>query len=156
MIFIIFCNCIFSKLPAQTIIEREVAKAVKYVERNLSATDKEVAVSDVEFFVYDISCDSSGNVLSVQLLVLDTLTSRYNAKIVGDKIKLKYKFGPTGYKKIYLPVLIINTGIEVQNTEISATVAETASFFEKLSSLKLESVFIARQAVIMSMANKKK
>ncbi len=144
------------QLPAQNQFEREVSKAVKYLERNLSVDNRDTAARDIEFFIYDISCDSNGKVMSVHLLIMDSLTSAAKARMIGNEIMKNFNFGKSNFKKLMIPVMVIQKNQEDETDRLQEPLLETIAFYDQLARKKTGKVYVSRKAVIAQYAHKKR
>jgi hypothetical protein len=140
-----------SLVIGQTSFEGKAAEIRRYIERNMNATDVKTAEVSIEFFVYDFLLDSTGNIISQKMLLLDSSTCIAQARNVAAAITSKYTFPKSKYRKVFLPVIIIHSGNENEQTNEDLAVLATAKVFELLSKKTLENIFITKHALIQQL-----
>lgn len=133
---------------AQKDFEAKVNKVLGYIERSLDLNEKKIEGNRIDFFVYDISIDSSGSILNIHSLIMDSLSSLSKVLIVADSIKQKFHFSDPHYSKLLIPVLIIYSNDNEVISNNTMTILETMKIFETLSKCKIKNTFITRHIVI--------
>lgn len=139
---------------AQTEFQATVSKVVKFVERNIHIENKGQK-EFIDFVVYDISIDTNGRIEDIDLLILDSLQSSPSVNQIANNIKKQFSFGETNYRKLYIPVMMIYSNDEVDDSQKNSHIFATIQFFESLNKIKNENVFVSRLATIAVYENKR-
>ncbi len=135
---------------SQKVFDAEAFKLVHHIVRNLSPDDKERTGCDFEYFVYDITIDTSGAVTAVHLLLVDSLYNLAQAKALAGDIKAKFKFSKSNYRKLLVPVFIVHSDADDAFTTDENAVLETIGIFKKLFRKNNGSTYITQSADIIS------
>ncbi|MBL7741344.1 MAG: hypothetical protein JNK14_19120 [Chitinophagaceae bacterium] len=141
-------------LQAQSGIEKETAKAIRLIERNLT-TDERNPSRSYEYFIYNIQLDSNGSILHVDILRLDSSFYYEDVRKVIPLIRKKWSPVKSKITKILIPVLFINNN-NSDNTNRDSSIPEMAIFFE--AAFKKQSspgIFVSKMSIITSYSSSK-
>lgn len=152
----IVCSIMIAHVSfAQTEFQANVAKILKYVERNMDIKNEVDKEFRLDFFVYDISLDAKGNITDIHLLILDSVRALSTINQTATGIKNKFSLGKSNFKKVYIPVMIVSGNDEGGNNEKYTSELNTVQFFESLSKRQNKDVFVSRTATIITYQEKK-
>ena len=144
-VIIIVSSILISQLSlAQTEFQANVAKVLRFVERNIDIKNEVNKDCRLDFFVYDISLDAKGNITDIHLLILDSVRVLLTINHTAEAI----------YKKVYIPVMIVYRNEEDQENDKYVPLLNTIKFFESLGKSQKKDVFVSRVATISTFQKK--
>ena len=143
----------FLNVSAQDSIEAKASKIITYLERNIQASDAKEIGKPSDFFIYDISLGNLGEISSINILLMDSLTCILQIRQIASYIKSNYIFPVSKVKKIFIPVLIVHSGNDEEPSASDKALMETVGFFENPSMKTTGTVYITRRASIIRIAD---
>lgn len=149
--------CIFLLISqfgfSQADLTQTASRIVHFIERNLKIEENSNNEPVYDFFVYDISIDSSGKISSMHTLIWDSISCIKRVNELADSIKVNYSFHKPRCYKFFVPVLVVSEkGQENQRKDLEA-LAETIKFFGLFKGQQKNGVYVTRLATVMVLAN---
>lgn len=141
-------------LFAQKDFQVKVNKLIGYIERNIHISENLSDSNVIDFFVYDISIDSSGAISSVHTLILDSIKQATQIFKLAKSIRNNFFFNKPIYSKLLIPVQVNYSTDDELISKRDITILETIRLFEDFPRYDIRNTFITRIVSINSFSSK--
>ncbi len=149
--YIILCFILYSNsLSAQNRNDTNILVVQKYISTNFNIPIIRHEQGKIDFFIYNIFIDSSGNIQSIYSLILDSTECKKEIFRVSDSIKEKFKFVFLKNSVILIPISIVYSSCDYIKAENLKNISTYLNFLKEISKCYIPNLYITKELVLNS------